>query len=186
MDAHDCPILFSECQRIQNWGDAFRALWFRAAILCASAVGLGWLLAHRGFFADDMRVAYRCAGLVMLIATCFYAIPRAAAAQLHVHVSSCMLTIRYSIVRDHHIRVADIMSADPCEYRPWRDYLGHGRKYALHASFRSEIAYTFRGTKGVMLRLRDGRRVLIGTQCPSELAEAVRKATNADAVGHPR
>ncbi|MBN2098945.1 MAG: hypothetical protein JW753_05030 [Dehalococcoidia bacterium] len=53
-------------------------------------------------------------------------------------------------------------------YRPIRDYGGWGIRYG-----RGGKAYNVSGDRGVMLELSDGSRLLIGSQKPEELANAM-------------
>ena len=67
------------------------------------------------------------------------------------------------------IRLDEIASAQADTYAPIREYGGWGIKGVPGNS-----ALNARGNRGVRLTLRDGRRVLIGSQRPEELAEALR------------
>jgi hypothetical protein len=67
------------------------------------------------------------------------------------------------------IAVADIASASPRTYRPIREYGGWG----IRITWRHGRAYNARGNQGVQLVLKGGRRVLIGSQQPEDLAAAI-------------
>ena len=67
------------------------------------------------------------------------------------------------------IAKADIASFEAVTYSPLADYGGWGIKWG-----RSGLALNARGNRGVRLTLRDGRRVLVGSQRPEKLAEALR------------
>ena len=54
------------------------------------------------------------------------------------------------------------------KYRPIRDYGGWGIRYG-----REGKAYNVSGDRGVMLELSDGSRLLIGSQKPEELVNAI-------------
>jgi len=64
------------------------------------------------------------------------------------------------------IPLSDILSARAKTYRPIADYGGRGIRWNL---FTSTKAYTAEGNRGVMLRLVDGRNVLVGSHTPEEL-----------------
>jgi len=53
-------------------------------------------------------------------------------------------------------------------YKPIRDYGGWGIRYG-----RGSKAYNVSGNRGVMLVLSDGQRLLIGSQKPDDLANAI-------------
>ena len=67
----------------------------------------------------------------------------------------------------HRIRTARVVA-----YAPIREYGGWGIRRGFGGRGR---AYNVRGDRGLRLVLDDGQRVLIGTQRPVELAEAIRK-----------
>ena len=66
------------------------------------------------------------------------------------------------------IALADIASAEAVTYSPIADYGGWGIR-----GFGSSVALNARGNQGVRLTLRDGRRILVGSQRPGELAAAL-------------
>jgi hypothetical protein len=55
-------------------------------------------------------------------------------------------------------------------YKPIREYGGWG----IRCSFRNGKAYNTSGDRGVQLVLRNGRRLLVGSQKPDELEQAIR------------
>jgi hypothetical protein len=65
-----------------------------------------------------------------------------------------------------------IQSVETRTYRPVRDFGGWGVRWASRG-----IVYHARGNRGVRLVLASGERVLIGSQRPSELAEAIGERT---------
>lgn len=67
------------------------------------------------------------------------------------------------------IALADIASAEAVTYSPIADYGGWGIR-----GFGSSVALNARGDRGVRLTLQDGRRVLIGSQRPEELAASLK------------
>ncbi len=58
-------------------------------------------------------------------------------------------------------------------YSPLLEYGGWGIRYTLSAG----TAYNVRGNQGIQLELKNGRRVLIGTQRPQEFLAAIRTAS---------
>jgi hypothetical protein len=55
-------------------------------------------------------------------------------------------------------------------YRPVRDYLGYGIRYGAAGK-----AYNMSGDRGVNLKFSAGRDILIGSQKPEELAQALQQ-----------
>lgn len=70
------------------------------------------------------------------------------------------------------IAVDAVVSVEPIHYHPIRDHGGWGLRIARNG----ERIYNARGDRGVRLHLRDGTRLLIGSQRPDELALAIEAA----------
>ena len=75
-------------------------------------------------------------------------------------------------IKVYEIRFADIDSFKELIYSPLKDYGGWGMKYSF-----SGTAYNVSGNKGVKIFLKNGKKVLFGTQKPYEFFEALNKAT---------
>jgi hypothetical protein len=69
--------------------------------------------------------------------------------------------------RRRRIPLSAIRSAKPVAYNPL-DYGGYGIR-----SGPGGLAYIADGNRGVQVELNDGRKLLIGSQCPEELAQAI-------------
>jgi hypothetical protein len=67
----------------------------------------------------------------------------------------------------------DLADFEPVTYRPLRDYGGWGLRWGQAGK-----AYTVKGTRGVMLHLLDGKKLLIGSQHPDQLAAALNTIKN--------
>ncbi len=73
--------------------------------------------------------------------------------------------------KPRRIPLDQIESAKAVTYRPIAEYGGWGIRW----SFRdSSVAYSAKGNRGLEIILKDGRRVLIGSQHPEELEGAIR------------
>lgn len=75
-------------------------------------------------------------------------------------------------IKVYEIRFADIDSFKELIYSPLKDYGGWGMKNSF-----SGIAYNVSGNKGVKIFLKNGKKVLFGTQKPHKFFEALNKAT---------
>ena len=75
-------------------------------------------------------------------------------------------------IKVYEIRFADIDSFKELIYSPLKDYGGWGMKYSF-----SGTAYNVSGNKGVKIFLKNGKKVLFGTQKPHKFFEALNKAT---------
>jgi len=81
------------------------------------------------------------------------------------------LVIRFRPLIIRAIPLADITSCEAVTYRPLRDFGGWGIRFSPKLG----RAYNASGNKGVQLVLKDGKRVLIGSQKARPLAEAINK-----------
>ena len=91
---------------------------------------------------------------------------------LDIAVDAEAVRVRYFPFVRRNIPLADIVKVEARHYAPVREYGGWGIK----GWSRRKIAYNLRGAEGVDLTLRDGRRVLLGTPRPLELAKAITAA----------
>src|SRR5262249_5098829 len=80
------------------------------------------------------------------------------------------LFVRLAPLPFRRIPLEAIRSAEVVTYRPLRDYGGWGIRYGWNGT-----AYTAQGNRGVQLVLANGRRVLIGSQTPEALHEALQR-----------
>lgn len=78
------------------------------------------------------------------------------------------------IWRKRRIAVADIKSAEVVRFNPFRDYGGYGMR-----TTRNGVAYIARGNEGVKLQFVKGAPMVIGSEKPQELAEAINRLKRA-------
>jgi len=71
-------------------------------------------------------------------------------------------------LRFHRIPAESLVSYEVRTYKPIKDYGGWGIRYG-----RGSKAYNVSGNRGVMLEFSDGKRLLIGSQKPEDLANAI-------------
>ena len=76
------------------------------------------------------------------------------------------------------VRTDQMEQVGPCRYRPIREYGGWGIRYG---GKERGWAYTMRGVDGVFLVLKDGKRVLIGSQDATRLVQAIQAGPTAPA-----
>ena len=81
------------------------------------------------------------------------------------------VTVRFGVFYRTQIPLSDVRQAEAIVYRPIADYGGWGIR-----GFRRKRAFNARGDRGVLLTRADGSTVLIGSQKPRELLEALTKA----------
>ncbi len=86
-------------------------------------------------------------------------------------VTADAISVRYGLLYRTKIPLSEVARAQAVEYAPIREYGGWGirgssRRRALNA----------RGNRGVLLTRADGRTVLVGSQRPRELLDALARA----------
>lgn len=85
------------------------------------------------------------------------------------------LQVRFGRRTRFRIPLKNVVRAYSRTYNPLMEYGGWGIRYGLQGR-----AFNMRGDQGVQLELRSGQRVLIGSQDPDALAEAIRKAAGCE------
>ncbi|MEQ8187089.1 MAG: DUF6141 family protein [Candidatus Eremiobacterota bacterium] len=71
----------------------------------------------------------------------------------------------------HKINVSDIKTYEVRTYRPIMEYGGWGIRYSLTCG----KAYNVSGNLGIQLVLKNGSKILFGSQKPEEFVEALKK-----------
>jgi len=95
--------------------------------------------------------------------------------KLVVRVDSRYLHISFLPLRRKRIPLSEVVRWEECTYHPLREFGGWGIRYA---GKKKGWAYNVSGNQGVQLELTAGKRLLIGSQRPHELAEAFKRAKN--------
>jgi hypothetical protein len=156
-------ILFEEEQRFrQPWlilvvvfvcAIVFTSIFLSLHSLAVSSVGtIGFAGMLSGIVASALVV------IVLLVA------------RLRVRVDSQMLDISFRPFVHRKIRLKEIEQFEPRIYRPLMDASGWG----VHYSFTGKgWAYNVSGDRGVQIKLKNGKWLLIGSQKPDELAKAI-------------
>lgn len=86
-------------------------------------------------------------------------------------VSGDGLTVNYFPVYRRRIKKEEIAAFYVRDYRPVLEYGGWGIRWSI----RRGTAYTVQGNRGVQFELSRGWKILIGSQRPEALAEAIEK-----------
>lgn len=144
-------VLFQERQRPSAGVVLFIAIVFGAITVGAWVADgeRGWTLPASGVVA------------ALLVMTC-----------MRTFVTPAELEVKMFMVLPHRCPVAEIDTCEVVRYRPLRDYGGWGWRWNPKRGW----CYTMRGDRGVAVRLRNGKRFLVGSQRPEELAAAIEKA----------
>jgi hypothetical protein len=152
----DAHARFREVQR-------FRQPWLWVVLLLPLAfVAVGSFL-----WARDEPIPWETWALiggVTLLALGWFAVLR-----LTTEVEDEALVLQFvPLWKKKRIPYASIRSVEARTYRPLREYGGWGIRYGRQGG-----AYNVSGDRGVQLQLDDGRRFLVGSQRPDELARAI-------------
>ena len=157
------PALYHEEQRFRQWW-----VWLLVAVVAALAwwtlvqqIILGRPLGENPLPDSAAWVLWAIMGLGLPLL--FWTI------RLVIEVTADQVVIRYRPLTRRSIALADIEQATARTYNPVTEYGGWG----LKGWSRRNIAYNVSGHQGVQLVLRDGRRVMLGSQRAEELAQAI-------------
>lgn len=154
---------FHEVQRPPWW--AYAAI---APAVAALAFAFAWRFALGRTLGDGSLPDW---ALVLFFAFGAVAVPLVVARmRLVVEVDGSSLRVRFWPFPTREIRLAEIAEAKAETYRPIREFGGWGVRFA----WGGKRAYSMRGNRGVRLRLRDGRVVMLGSQRPEALETALR------------
>jgi len=91
---------------------------------------------------------------------------------LKVRLDSVNLYIHFTPFAKRTIPLSDIRHCEARTYSPILEYGGWGIRH----SWRKGMAYNAMGDRGVQMELKDGKKVLIGSQRAEELAAAIQRA----------
>lgn len=78
------------------------------------------------------------------------------------------LIVKFNPFVKKFIPYSDIQSCEAVTYHPIREFGGWGIRFR-----KGETAYTVSGNQGVRLYLKNGKKILIGSQKPARLAEEI-------------
>lgn len=92
------------------------------------------------------------------------------AIHMHTRVDDRGVHVRIFPLLFKTVPFGEIVTCQVRRYRPIHDYMGWGIRWTPWAGW----AYNLHGDSGVQLVLRDGRRILVGSQRAVELAAAIR------------
>lgn len=92
--------------------------------------------------------------------------------KLIVRVNQEEVLLHYAPFRRRSIKLNAVEGVEVCEFNPW-EYGGWGIKFSMKGN---GWAYTVRGKKAVRLSLSDGKKLVLGSEKPVELAAAIQQA----------
>jgi len=150
------PLRFTEAQAFPSW--SYTVLLF---------VGVGPLLLAR-LLPDPAKPIIAPTGIVTALVMAILA--NLLYLRTTVDDEALVVIFGYAFpMYRQRIPLGEIRSAEAVTYNPLREYGGWGIR-----GFGDNRALNARGNRGVRLTLTDGRRLLVGSQRPDELATALR------------
>ncbi len=169
-------ILFQETQRFRRV-----SVWVLAAItiLGVAAITIYLVIGYLDVF-PEMREHVPGAMPLWVACLLFVAIMGAGwlmyAAHLETEVRPSGLFVQFFPfhLSFHRIDLQHLAKVEAIEYRPILDYGGWGIRYG-----RAGKAYNVSGNRGAKLTFRSGTDLLIGSQHPEELVQAIRQTLKA-------
>ncbi|HUT30209.1 MAG TPA: DUF6141 family protein [Sedimentisphaerales bacterium] len=155
-------VIFRE---VQSFG-----LWIRLFSVASMLFGVVIMLyakATSGSLNEPLSILLT-GGLALLLlglAVLFFVV------RLETEVRRDGLYFRFFPIHIHYkkLRAGELVDCYARQYRPIREYGGWG----IRCGLKGGRAYNVKGNRGVQLVLDDGRRLLIGSQKPDQLAEAI-------------
>jgi hypothetical protein len=159
---------FREVQYASGWVVLFLA--GLGILLPVGTLVLTWLLVPRKNRALAMLMAAGVAAAAFLLCAAIWLF----FGTMTTEVVGPQVRVRFGWLTSHAeaVSVADIRSAEVVRYDPVAEYGGWG----IRRRAPNDRALNQRGDRGVRLRLADGQSLLIGSQQPEELADAIERA----------
>ena len=90
--------------------------------------------------------------------------------KLSISVEKYGIKFRYFLlqIKYKEIKFEDILDYESIKYKPLREYGGWGIRMGKNG-----IAYTVKGNKGVLLKLKNGKQILLGSQRAEEFKKTL-------------
>jgi len=165
-------LLFLEIQRFQEYW--FWILLFSSMIIETAIFGpamyqqlsLGKPWGNHPFSDADLIVFVGIVVLVTALILFFFS-----KARLITEVRMDGLFIRFHPFHSTYLRIPleNVLNIQAVTYRPLLDYGGWGIRIGW-----KKKAYNVSGNRGVMIQLNNGKSILIGSQKPDDLVQAIR------------
>jgi hypothetical protein len=159
------PVLYRETQR---WRDVW---WVMVLVFGIAALNWYLTISHFGGFPAGDEPAPT--GVVVLSFILFGVGLPLLFLFLHltIEVMHDRVRVHYPPLTQRDIPIGDIAAAEPITYDSLREFGGWGIR-----GWRGRVAYNVSGHRAVELLLLDGRRVVLGSQQPEDLAAAIGRA----------
>ena len=158
-------FLFEEKQRFTQW-------WLWALLI--PVVALPLILEGKAIF-DDLATAVLAFGIPLGVLLLL------GATNLKTTVSKEEINVRFvPFFINKTVPWDELQQAYVRKYHPLREYGGWGLRFGI-----SGRAYNIRGNQGLQLVFKNGKKLLIGTQKPDELATVINQISVDTRIGQP-
>jgi hypothetical protein len=152
-------VLFDETQRPGQWW-----LWALVTAACGVPVVIMlWPVSRQPQVWPQLTFVLLPASLPLVLL---------ALVRLRVTVTSTEVVISLVPFRRRY-PIDEVATWEPTDYRPIREFGGWGIRWSLRDS---TTAYTMQGNRGVRIVTTKGKKLLIGSQRPEDLAAAIAAA----------
>ncbi len=128
---------------------------------------------HRAFGSHPLSNRALVVIAIVVLASELLTLVLLAVMRLTVRVDRQFLRVRYRPFFHRRVPLSEIASWQVRTYRPLLEYGGWGIRYG---GPRKGWAYNAGGNRGVQIELANGRRFLLGSRRPEELAQALERA----------
>lgn len=155
--------LYRESQKFNQWW-----IWL---LLFASLIA-GNLAGYYGYLNGEGISSLIVTGVVSALALVLLAV-----LELRTTVSSDGIEIGFWPFHRKRIYRSEIESAEVREYSPLGEYGGWGYRKG-----KAGVAYNMMGNQGLQLVLKDGKRILVGTQNPERLDELMEEYLDDESI----
>ena len=159
----DGPVVFREAQRFRQW-------WVWLIVAGVAAVGWWGFIQQVVFgrpFGDNPAPTW---AMVLIWVVFGWGFPAFfLLLRLVVEVTADAVVVGFRPLSRRVLPIGEIEHVEARQYNALVEYGGWGVK----GWSRQKMAYNVRGNRGVELTLRDGRRIMLGSQRSEELAAAI-------------
>lgn len=162
MPAPEAEPLFQETQTFRQW-------WLWGMLLGLFLFIGGSFVVH--WITQPEQIAAEILPGIFFLAVWLSILAFLYSLKLTVRVDRQTLHVHFRPLTRREIPLDTIASFEACTYRPILEYGGWGLRYSWKGT-----AYNVSGNRGVKLVLTNGKRILIGSQIPEELADAIGRA----------
>lgn len=175
-------VYFKEEQRFNQWW-----MWLIISLTSFTVLGLAMNKIYNSSPSEPLQsnnLAYHWQVLILIgvVALVFLVAYGIFTAKLETEIKDRSIYYRFKpfVLSFKKIRAEDIASYQVREYSPIAEYGGWGYRYG----FGNGKALNVKGNMGLQLKLKNGKKLLIGTQKPEEMDNVMKEMMNRKKEDH--